>query len=94
MATVGKSNGDRRSADHHMSRDKTGLHSKQKRPHRENGEGVNKMATATCRCLYQRKSDTVAGETRETTELLWVPLLQVRRMHKHEGDKAAQGAEH
>lgn len=67
---MGKSNGDRRSADDRASHDKTGLHPKQKHPHRQNGEEMNKMATAACRSVSQWKSDTVAGETRETTELL------------------------
>jgi len=41
---MGKSNGDRRSADHHVSYDMTGLHSKQKHPHKQNGEEINKRA--------------------------------------------------
>lgn len=51
---------------------KTGLHSKQKHPHREE---MNKTATATCRSLHQFKSDTAARVTREIMELLWVPLI-------------------
>lgn len=68
---TGRSNSDMRSADHHVSHDKTGLHSEQRHPHRDNRGEMNEMATATCRSLHQWKRDTVAGETTETTELLW-----------------------
>lgn len=70
MAMMSKSNGDKRSVGHHVSHDKTSLHSKQKHPYRQNVEEINKMATATCRSLHQWKSDTIAGETRETTKIL------------------------
>lgn len=52
---MSKSNGDRRSADHRVSRDKAGLHSEQKHPQRQNGEEMNKMATVTCRSPHQWK---------------------------------------
>lgn len=82
MAVMGKSNSDRRSADHHVSHDKIGLHSNQKHPHQQNEEDMNKMATATCESFHhQWKNDIVAGEIREARELLWV-LFQVRWMHK------------
>lgn len=68
MAMMGKSNSDGRSADHHVSDDMTGLHSKNETSS-QNGKEMNKMATATCRSLHQWKSDTAAEVTRETTEL-------------------------